>query len=132
MSQQRLSHSDKKLFAGKVRLLSSLVSWDGNTWWKNIVTKMFLIRWHEIKQITHDQENQDTVFTYMRKAKENQRQSVTSQSREFPVPGILLLFGGTGTSTGKNWSRKKVPVPVSEKIGPSTVEFPGTPGHCIF
>ena len=64
MSQQRLSHSDKKLFADNVWLLSSLVSWDGNTWWKYIVTKMFLIRWHEIKQITHDQENQDSVFTY--------------------------------------------------------------------
>ena len=43
-------------------------------------------------------------------------QSVTSQSREFPVPGILLLFGGTSTGTGKNWSRKKVPVSVPEKI----------------
>ena len=73
-------------------------------------------------------------------------QSVTSRSREFPVPGILLLFGwyryryrkklvpekSTGTGTGKIWSRKKVPVPVSEKNGPGTVEFPGTPGHCIF
>ena len=38
----------------------------------------------------------------------------------------------TGPGAGKNWSRKKVPVPVSEKIGPGTVEFPGTPGHCIF
>ena len=59
-------------------------------------------------------------------------QSVTSRSREFPVPGISLLFGwyryryrkklvpekSTGTGTGKNWSRKKVPVPVPEKISP--------------
>ena len=44
---------------------------------------------------------------------------------DIPVPGILVLFG---------WYRyrKKVPVPISEKIGPGTVEFPGTPGHCIF
>ena len=52
---------------------------------------------------------------------------VLSRSREFS-----LFLDGTGTGTGKNWSRKKVPVPVSEKIGPGTVEFPGTPGHCIF
>ena len=59
---------------------------------------------------------------------------------DIPVPGMLLLFGwyrywyqknlvlekSTGTGTRKNWSRKKVPV--SEKIGPGTVEFPGTPG----
>ena len=52
---------------------------------------------------------------------------------DIPVPGILLLFGGTGTGTGKKWSRKKVLVPASEKIGPGTVEFPGVlPGHCIF
>ena len=63
-----------------------------------------------------------------------------------PVPGILPFFGwyqyryrkklvpekSTSTGIGKKWSRKKVPVPVSEKIGPGTVEFPGTPGHCIF
>ena len=52
---------------------------------------------------------------------------VLSRSREFS-----LFLDGTGTGTGKNWSRKKVLVPVSEKIGPGTVEFPGTPGHCIF
>ena len=52
---------------------------------------------------------------------------VLSRSREFS-----LFLDGTGTGTEKNWSRKKVPVPVSEKIGPGTVEFPGTPGHCIF
>ena len=59
-------------------------------------------------------------------------QSVTSRSREFPVPGILLLFGwyryryrknlvpekSTGIGTGKIWSRKKVPVPVPKKFGP--------------
>ena len=69
------------------------------------------------------------------------KQSVTSRSREFcsfldgTGPGTgkkLVPEKSTGTGTGKNWSRKKVPVPVSEKIGPSTVEFPGTPGHCIF
>ena len=36
---------------------------------------------------------------------------VLSRSREFS-----LILDGTGTGTGKNWSRKKVPVP--EKIGP--------------
>ena len=59
-------------------------------------------------------------------------QSVTSRSREFPVPGILLLLGwyryryrkklvpekSTGTGTGKIWPRKKVPVPVPKKFGP--------------
>ena len=44
----------------------------------------------------------------------------------------LVPEKSTGPGTGKNWSRKKVPVQVSEKIGPGTVEFPGTPGHCIF
>ena len=44
---------------------------------------------------------------------------VVSRSREFS-----LFLDGTGTGTGKNWSRKKVPVPVLEKIGPGTVEFP--------
>ena len=44
----------------------------------------------------------------------------------------LVPEKSTGPGTGKNWSRKKVPVSVSEKIGPGTVEFPGTPGHCIF
>jgi len=38
---------------------------------------------------------------------------VLSRSREFS-----LFLDGTGTGTGKNWSREKVPVPVSEKIGP--------------
>ena len=36
---------------------------------------------------------------------------VLSRSREFS-----LFLDGTGT--GKNWSRKKVPVPVPEKFGP--------------
>ena len=36
---------------------------------------------------------------------------VLSRSREFS-----LFLDGTGT--GKKWSRKKVPVPVPEKIGP--------------
>ena len=36
---------------------------------------------------------------------------VLSRSREFS-----LFLDGTGTGTGKNWSRKKVPVP--EKFGP--------------
>ena len=35
---------------------------------------------------------------------------VLSRSREFS-----LFLDGTGTSTGKKWSRKKVPVPVPEK-----------------
>ena len=38
---------------------------------------------------------------------------VLSRSREFS-----LFLDGTGTGTGKNWSRKKVPVLVPEKIGP--------------
>ena len=38
---------------------------------------------------------------------------VLSRSREFS-----LFLDGTGTGTGKKWSRKKVPVPVSEKFGP--------------
>merc|ERR1712218_121777 len=38
-------------------------------------------------------------------------QSVTSRSREF-----CSFLDGTGI--GKNWSRKKIPVPVPEKIGP--------------
>ena len=42
-------------------------------------------------------------------------QSVTY--REFPVPGIVHFFGGIGTGIGKNWYRKKVSEPVSEKIG---------------
>ena len=36
---------------------------------------------------------------------------ILSRSREFS-----LFLDGTCTGTGKNWSRKKVPVPVSEKI----------------
>merc|ERR1712218_267350 len=40
-------------------------------------------------------------------------QSVTSRSREF-----CTFLDGTGTGTGKNWSRKKVPVTVPEKFGP--------------
>ena len=39
-------------------------------------------------------------------------QSVTYRYREFPVPGIFHLFGGIG----KNWYRKKVSEPGSEKI----------------
>ena len=35
---------------------------------------------------------------------------VLSRSREFS-----LFLDGTGTGTGKNWSRKKVPVTVPEK-----------------
>ena len=38
---------------------------------------------------------------------------VLSPSREFS-----LFWDGTGTGIGKNWSRKKVPVPVLEKFGP--------------
>ena len=44
-------------------------------------------------------------------------QSVTYRYREFPVPGIFHFFGGIGTGIGKNWYRKKVSEPVSEKIG---------------
>ena len=44
-------------------------------------------------------------------------QSVTYLYREFPVPGIFHFFGGIGTGIGKNWYRKKVSEPVSEKIG---------------
>ena len=40
---------------------------------------------------------------------------VLSRSREF---SLFLDGTGTGTGTKKNWSRKKVLVPVSEKIGP--------------
>ena len=38
---------------------------------------------------------------------------VLSRSREFS-----LFLDDTGTCTGKNCSRQKVPVPVLEKIGP--------------
>ena len=38
-------------------------------------------------------------------------QSVISRSREF-----CSFLDGTGTGTGKKWSRKKVLVPVPEKI----------------
>merc|ERR1719500_2699984 len=44
-------------------------------------------------------------------------QRVTYRYREFPVPGIFHFFGGIGTGIGKNWYRKKVSEPVSEKIG---------------
>jgi len=44
-------------------------------------------------------------------------QSVTYRYREFPVPGIVHFFGGIGTGIGKNWYRKKVSEPVSEKFG---------------
>ena len=58
-------------------------------------------------------------------------QSVTYRYREFPVPGIFHFFSGIGTGIGKklvpekslgtgigkNWYRKKVSEPVSEKIG---------------
>ncbi len=43
---------------------------------------------------------------------------------DIPVPGIP----GPG-NFAPFWM---VPVPVSEKIGPGTVELPGTPGHFIF
>ena len=33
------------------------------------------------------------------------------------VPGIFHFFGGIGTGIGKNWYRKKVSEPVSEKFG---------------
>ena len=33
-----------------------------------------------------------------------------------PVPGIVHFFGGIGTGIGKNWYRKKVSEPVSEKF----------------
>ena len=36
---------------------------------------------------------------------------------EVPVPGIFNFFGGIGTGIGKNWYRKKVSEPVSEKFG---------------
>ena len=41
---------------------------------------------------------------------------------DVPVPGIpgignFSFFGGIGTGIGKNWYRKKVSVPVSEKFG---------------
>ena len=44
-------------------------------------------------------------------------QSVTFQYRELPVPRIVHIFGGIGTGIGKNWYRKEVSEPVSEKIG---------------
>ena len=34
-----------------------------------------------------------------------------------PVLGIVNFFGGIGTGIGKNWYRKKVSEPVSEKFG---------------
>ena len=36
---------------------------------------------------------------------------------DVPVPGIFNFFGGIGTDIGKNWYRKKVSEPVSEKFG---------------
>ena len=42
---------------------------------------------------------------------------MTYRYREFPVPGIFHFFGGIGTGIGKNWYRKKVSEPVSEKFG---------------
>ena len=45
------------------------------------------------------------------------KQSSTYRYREFPVSGIFHFFGGIGTGIGKNWYRKKVSVPVSEKFG---------------
>ena len=36
---------------------------------------------------------------------------------DVPVPGIADFFGGIGTGIGKNWYRKKVSEPVSEKFG---------------
>ena len=44
-------------------------------------------------------------------------QNVTYRHLEFPVPGFFNFFGGIGTGIGPNWYRKKVSVPVSEKIG---------------
>ena len=44
-------------------------------------------------------------------------QSSTYRYREFPVSGIFHFFGGIGTGIGKNWYRKKVSEPVSEKFG---------------
>ena len=48
------------------------------------------------------------------------RQSVTYRYREFPVPEICHFFGGIGTGIGKNWYRKKVVEPVSEKFDNGT------------
>ena len=36
---------------------------------------------------------------------------------DVPVPGIFLFFGGIGTGIGKNWYRKRVSEPASEKFG---------------
>ena len=36
---------------------------------------------------------------------------------DVPVPGIVHFFGGIGTGIGKNWYRKEVSEPVSEKFG---------------
>ena len=44
-------------------------------------------------------------------------QSVTYRYREFPVPVFFYFFGGIATGIGKNWYRKKVSEPVSEKFG---------------
>ena len=44
-------------------------------------------------------------------------QSSTYRYRKFPVSGIFHFFGGIGTGIEKNWYRKKVSEPVSEKFG---------------
>ena len=44
-------------------------------------------------------------------------QSSTYWYREFPVSRIFHIFGGIGTGIKKNWYRKKVSEPVSEKFG---------------
>ena len=45
------------------------------------------------------------------------QQSSTYRHREFPVSGIFHFFDGSKTGIRKNWYRKKVLEPVSEKIG---------------
>ena len=42
---------------------------------------------------------------------------MTYRYQEFPVPGIVHFFGGIRTGIEKNWYRKKVLEPVSEKFG---------------
>ena len=42
---------------------------------------------------------------------------IRSTECDVPVPGIFHFFGGIGTGIGKNWYRKKVSEPVSEKFG---------------
>ena len=51
------------------------------------------------------------ILRYLRRLKKSYMVPVLSRFREFS-----LFLDGTGT--GKNWSQKKVPVPVPEKIGP--------------